>query len=109
MVNGEGDGRDARQRDRAEVLLEVAEERVPDPLAEQHPTSHDHPAERAVGSLTQQEPEVRHLPELVDAHRDRVDVDQRHVGPDALQQVAVEPAWLGVEVDLGHEWVTPVL
>ena len=60
--------RDLRQRHRPEVLLEVAQQRVAHPLAEQHAAGDDHAAERAVGGLPQQQADVGHVAELVDAH-----------------------------------------
>ena len=74
-------GRQPRQGQRAEVLLEVAQQRVAHPLAEQHPPADDHPADRAVGGDPQQQPDLGDPPEPVDAHRDGVDVDERHVAP----------------------------
>jgi hypothetical protein len=86
------------QRDRAEVLLEMAQQRISDALAVQHPAGDDHAADRAVGGLAEEQPDLGDTPDFVDPNRHRVDVDEGHVGPDHLELLVVEPAGLGIEL-----------
>ena len=64
-------GREPRQGERAEVLLEVAQQGVADALAEQHAAADDHPADRPVGGDAQQQPDLGDPAQPVDAHRAR--------------------------------------
>ena len=81
----------------------MAQQRVADPFAEQHTPGDDHPADRAVGSLPQEQADVGDNAHFVDSHGDRVDVDERHVGADVVEQLVVEPAGFGV--GLFAHWV----
>ena len=101
--------RDVGEGQRAEILLEVAQQGVADPLAEHHPPADDHPADRPVGGLAQQQADLGDLAAPVDAHRHGVDVDERDVGADLLERLRRQPAGLGLGVDVvGLEPLTAV-
>jgi hypothetical protein len=75
----------------------VAEQRISDAFAVQHPSGDDHPADRSVGGDPKEEPDARDVAELVDADGDRVDVDDGDVRSDRVDGVAVQPAGSGVD------------
>ena len=77
--------RDPWQGDGSEILLEVAQQRVANSFAEEHPPGDDHSADRAVGRLAQQQTDVRDDANVIDSYRYRVDVDERHVGADVFE------------------------
>ena len=80
----------------------MTEQRVAHPLAEHDPPAHDHPADRAVGGDPQQQTDLGHPPQLVDAHRHGVDVDERHVRADQLERLRREPADVGLSGEVTH-------
>ena len=86
-MNGAGFGGMSGKRERAEILLEVAQQGVADALAEHHPTADDHAADRAVGGLAQQQADLGDLAAAVDAHGNGVDVHERDVGAHLLERL----------------------
>ena len=105
-VFDDGEGRrtrrQPRQRHRTEVLLEVADEGVTDPLPVQH-TAGDHGAtDRPVGRHPQEQAHVPDLAPVVEADGHGVHVDDRHLGAHALEAFRAEPPGPGLG-PIGHE------
>ena len=76
---------------------------VANSLAEQYAAGDHHATDGAVGGLPQEQADVGDNAHFVDSHGDRVDVDERHVGADVVEQLVVEPASLCV--GLFAHWV----
>ncbi len=76
----------------------MTQQGVADPLAEQHPAANHHAADGAVGRLAQQHADLHHPADLVDPHRNRIDVHEGYVGADGLELIRGEPAGAGVEL-----------
>ena len=105
-VNGAGFGRDVGEGERAEVLLQVTRQRVADPFTEHHPPADDHPADRPVSRLAQQQADLGDLTATIDAHRHGIDVHQRDVGPHLFERLRRQPPSLGLGVDVGRARAT---
>ena len=95
-VNGTGLIGQLRERERAQVLLHVAQQRGADGLAVEHPAGDQGPDHGAVLVGLQQRADLVHEPERIQPDRNGLDVD--HGQPAArLEQVVVgEPAGIRV-------------
>ena len=92
IVNGAGEGGRRGSASGAEVLGQVAQQRLPDGLAVEDPPADHRPADRAVGHGPQQQADLQHPALLVEADGHGVDVDHRHQAAQALQLVGRQPA-----------------
>lgn len=73
---------DAWEGDRAEVLLQVAQQGIAHVCSPYSTRPHHHAADGAVGGLAQQHAHLGDAAEVVDPHRDGVHVHEGHVGAD---------------------------
>ena len=104
LRDGEGlrGGRDAGQRHRAEVLLQVAQEGVAHPLVVQDAARHQSAADRAVRSDAQEQPDTGDFAVVVDAYRYGFDVQDRHPCASLLELVgASQPGVVSIMSDIG--------
>ena len=93
LDNGEGLGRRGylRQRHRAEVLLQVADECIAHALAKQDSTGDHRPADRPVGHGPQEQSDFGHRALRVGAHRYRIDIDDREPFARSRHLLGAEP------------------
>ena len=77
------------------VILQVAQQGVPDPFVVQHPAGDQSPADRSVGPDAQQQTDAGDFTAVVDAHGHGLDVQDRHLGACHLQFVGGQPARRG--------------
>ena len=98
-------GRDLRQRHRAEVLLDVPDQGVADPLVVEHPAGHQLAVDRAVGG-PQQQADRAHRAALVDPHRDGVDVEDGQPLAGCVELLAGQPGLTAVEIEVAHAVVS---
>ena len=89
----EGCDRDGQpgERHRPEVLLQVTDEGIADPLLVQDPPGDDSPRQGAVGPRAQQQPHGRDPPRGVDTHRHGFDVQDRQRAASCGQLLDAQP------------------
>ena len=94
--------RDARQRHRAEVLLEVPEQGVAHPLVVEHPPGDELAPDRRRRRRRAGAARRRDRAALVDPDRDGVDVEDRQPLAGAVELLAAQPGGGVVEVERTH-------
>ncbi|MDH6620803.1 hypothetical protein M2163_007911 [Streptomyces sp. SAI-135] len=82
-------------RHRSQVLLQVPQQGVPDPLVVQDAAGDESPADRSVESDAQQQADAGDFAAVVDAHGHGLDVQDGHPGARLLEIVGAQPAGRG--------------
>ncbi len=88
--------RQQRKCHRAEVLLEVTEQRIPKALAVEHPARNESSCNVAVCVRPKQDANLGHLTDAIHAHGHRLDIQQRQSAARVRELLVGEPT--GVRV-----------
>jgi hypothetical protein len=105
-------GRHPGKRHGAEVFLAVPHQCFANPLAVQHSTGDDHPANRSTGALPEQHANFLDVTHPVDAHWHGIDVDNWHPRSNESELVFGQPGVVGLRIggiDVSHNTNDPTV
>jgi hypothetical protein len=89
-----------------EVLLDVPQDGVAQPLVMEHAAGDELASDAAVLVDPQEQADPGHGAALVDPHRDEVDIEDRQLLPSLIQVLTAQPGAVTIQFE-GHEAIVP--